>query len=489
MRELGAWAAWLLVVSACFTAPAISGEWRISPSVGLFESFTDNADLSPPGQQRWDFVTNIEPAISIHGEGSRFSLDLDASLNGIIYARDGSLDGVDFDLTEANRTELVEDMLFIDTRAVVTQLAPQPGQAVSGSTASSQQGTTVATLLASPYLRDHFGSFADSEVRYTFGQVVSGSSDIANSTTNELSAQLVSGTQFSRFRWTLTGDAAYTLQGSADAADGGGASGSRNILHLLAQADAEYALSRQWALLAGFGYERIRDATLDDQPNGPIGDVGFRWRPGPRLGLTLQFNHRFDKNYPSGALSYRIGAATLLTASYSEGIQTTQGLLAEDVGFLSTDEAGNFIDTRTEQLFSLSTNGLGFNNSSFLQQQFAIDLSSTFDRDRVAANGYYIRQHGARDVDEVGYGGSFGWTHDLNEDDQAGATVRYQHVTSQSSDREIDNTVGVALSVSHKFSNTLRGVVLYSFVNQFSSNNSNRFRENVLSVGLVKAFE
>jgi uncharacterized protein (PEP-CTERM system associated) len=488
MRGLGATMAGLAMLLAG-GAPAAAGEWDITPSVSVSESFTDNAQLAPPGQAQWDFVTNLTPAISVHGEGGRVTLDLDASINGILYARDGSLDDVLLNLIESNRTELISDMLFLDTRALVSQYAVRPGDTVSGSQSSSQQGATVGTLLVSPYLRNHFGDFGDSEVRYTLGQVLSGSSDIANSTTNELSAQLVSGARFNRLRWTLTGDAAYTLQGGANDNNNGGNGTTGNTLHLLARADAEYVLTREWSLLAGIGYEKIQNPTLDTEPDGPIGDIGFHWRPGPRLSLVLQFNHRFDDNFLSGSLSYQIGSATLLTANYSEGIQTTQGLLAEDVGFLTTDPSGNFIDARTAQLFSLSTDGLGFQNSAFRQRLFEVDLSSVFGLNHVNAHGYYITQTGGQDVDEKGFGGSLGWTRDLSENDQASATVRYQHVNSHGGDNQTDDTVGVGVSVSHKFSETLQGVVLYTFTNRFSPNQSDRYRENVVTVGLVKTFK
>ncbi|MFO1056652.1 MAG: TIGR03016 family PEP-CTERM system-associated outer membrane protein [Dongiaceae bacterium] len=463
-------------------APALAGEWVISPSVGLYESFTDNAQLDPPGQGNWDFFTNLVPAVTIHGEGGRMSLDLAASLNGILYARDGSLDDVNLDLSEASRTELIPELLFLDTRAVVTQLATGPGDAVSGSQNSSQQGSTIATLLISPYLRNHFGDFADSELRYTYGQVLSPSGDVGNEFSNDLSAVLSSGTRFSRLRWTLTGNADFTIQGGSSG-DGGGS--ARDTYRLLAKADVEYAISRQWALLGGLGYERIHDETLDEEPNGIIGDAGFRWRPGPRLTLVLLFNHRFDSNFPSGELSYQIGPSTLLTASYSEGIETGQGLLTEDVGFLTTDESGNFIDARTAQLFSLETGGLGIDNSAFRQRLFTVDLTSTIGRNDLSANAYYVRREGGQEGNETGLGGSLGWRRELSELDRIGATVRYEYV----SHNQTDNLVNLGLSYSHRLSETLEAVVLYSFTNQFSTSEDDRFRENVVTVGLVKTFQ
>jgi uncharacterized protein (PEP-CTERM system associated) len=485
-------AAMVLGLTALASSPALAGEWQISPSVGLFESFTDNAALSPPGKENWDFVTNLTPAISVHGEGARFSLDLDASLNTLVYARDGSLDALELDLAEANKTELIPEELFVDTRAVVTQIPAQPGQAVSGSQNTSQSGSTVATLLLSPYWRDHFGDFGDSVLRYTFSQVLSPSGGVGNSTNNELTAGFASGARFNRLRWSLTGDAAFGIQGGGSNNGGSGnnsSSGTRNTSHLTAKADAEYVLTREWSLLGGFGYERIQDPTLVTEPNGPIGDAGVRWQPGPRLSVVMQYNHRFDDNFLSGALSYQIGANTLLTASYTEGLQTSQDLLTQNVGFLTVDEAGNFIDARTRQLFSLNTGAFGIDNSAFREKRFNADFSTTFTPNLVRANAFYVNRQGGNFGNETGFGGSVSWTRDITELDQVAAVARYGYLSFQSSGNTVNNTFGLGLSWSHSLSATLQLVFLYDFTDQLSNNASDRFHENVVSVGLVKTFK
>ncbi len=69
--------------------------------------------------------------------------------------------------------------------------------------------------------------------------------------------------------------------------------------------------------------------------------------------------------------------------------------------------------------------------------------------------------------------------------DRIGATVRYEYV----SHNQTDNLVNLGLSYSHRLSETLEAVVLYSFTNQFSTSEDDRFRENVVTVGLVKTFQ
>src|SRR5262245_33694609 len=51
-------------------------EWEITPSVGVFQSFTSNARLDPPGDEKPDFFTTVIPGVSIHRQSPRLNLDL-----------------------------------------------------------------------------------------------------------------------------------------------------------------------------------------------------------------------------------------------------------------------------------------------------------------------------------------------------------------------------------------------------------------------------
>jgi len=240
--------------------------------------------------------------------------------------------------------------------------------------------------------------------------------------------------------------------------------------------------------LAGVGYESIRDETLDNQPNGPIGMVGVRLT-GARTSLVLAFNHRFDSNYPSMDFSYQISSQSQIRASYAEGIDTTASLFATDVAFLATDAFGNFVDARTAQLFSLGNTGLGVQNSAFRQRSLTVGYVGVFDRDSVNASGYLEMRDGSRsESSETAFGGIVGWRHEISPLDEVGATLRFQHTSGGSSQGGTQNTVNLGISYSRKLSDTLTGVALYDFTDRFSTKSSDRFLENVVTIGLQKSF-
>src|SRR5215471_15148650 len=96
-------------------------EWKITPSVSIFESFTSNARLAPPGDEEFDFFTTVSPAIDIHGNSPRLKLDLSYDLDAIGYARETDLSEFRNQLRFSSTATLVPEMGFIDARAAVSQ--------------------------------------------------------------------------------------------------------------------------------------------------------------------------------------------------------------------------------------------------------------------------------------------------------------------------------------------------------------------------------
>ncbi len=148
-------------------------DWKITPSVSLYESFTSNADLNPIGQGNPDFFTTLVPAISISGNTARLKLNLNYSLAAIAYASNSDLDQLRNNLNFASTLTLVPDLLFVDGLASIQQVPTNGLLPVSSSPlAASTNLDTVGVYAFSPYMKNHIGSFADSEFRYSFSQVV-----------------------------------------------------------------------------------------------------------------------------------------------------------------------------------------------------------------------------------------------------------------------------------------------------------------------------
>ena len=372
--------------------PCVAQDWTVTPSVSLYGSFTSNANLNPEGQGDPDFFTTLVPAVDIRGDTSRLKLNFDYSLAAIAYASNPNLDQLRNNLNFVSTLTVIPEFLFVDGLASIQQV-PSNGQLPTSSSplAASTNLQTVSTYNISPYVKNHLGSFADSEFRYTFNQVLTGSTSavsptqtgqLSNSLTNSLTETLVSGSQFTHLLWTILAD--------VDSTNFTG--GNPDTSGQLYQASAEYRLDRQVGLLASVGYERISGPTFspEPEPTGPIGSVGIKYTPGPRTSIVLNLNHRYNRNFATGTATYLLGTQSRIRANYTDQDYTSsQALFSNNLSFLTTDEFGNFIDSRTQQIFSLASTNFGLQPDAFRQRSFNLDLHLVHGRDVFDAGGYW----------------------------------------------------------------------------------------------------
>jgi hypothetical protein len=107
--------------------PCLAQDWKVTPSVSLYGSFTSNANLNPEGQGDPDFFTTLVPAVDIRGDTSRLKLNFDYSLAAIAYASNPNLDQLRNNLNFVSTLTIIPEFLFVDGLASVQQL-PTNGQ-------------------------------------------------------------------------------------------------------------------------------------------------------------------------------------------------------------------------------------------------------------------------------------------------------------------------------------------------------------------------
>jgi len=481
-------------VSSSVLGPA--QDWTITPSVSLYESFTSNADLNPIGQGNSDFFTTLMPAVNIIGDTARLKLNLNYSLAAIAYAQNSDLNQLRNNLNFTSTLTLVPDLFFVDGLASITQVPINNGRPVSNSplaAATNEETTSVYDF--SPYMKNHLGDFADSEFRYSFSQVIpisSSGNNIASSTnqltqvtSNRLTETLVSGKEFSRLLWTVTADGENTSE-----------VGGPNTYSRLLEATGEYRLDRQVGLLASIGYERITDPTFfpEPEPAGPIGSVGIKYTPSPRTSLVLNLNHRYNLNFVTGSGHYLISPQSDVRAVYTDQVFTTsQALFANNLSFLTTDEFGNFIDSRTEQLFSLSNSSFGIQTDAFRQRNLFTGFHAVRGRNTFDLGAYWQERNVFQTgEDDTAFGGLAGWTRMLSPNANMSLSLRYADELfdfppgqGQSNHSQL---IGGGGSFVYHLNDTVDGVLTLNYTRQFSNIPTNSYGEGVVSVGLQKRF-
>jgi uncharacterized protein (PEP-CTERM system associated) len=451
-------------------------EWQFTPSVAVYGSYTSNARLAPPGQEEADFFTTVTPGIDVHGNTQRLKLDLNYALDAIGYARDQGLSELRNRLQFASTATVVPGLLFLDGFAAILQEPSndeRPGS--SSPLAGSTDLETVHTYSLSPHLNNHFGSFGDTELRYTFNQVFS--NELPDTTSNRVGATFVSGSRFSRLLWTLD-------------ANGENSTGSRDTSSRFGAASVEYRLTRIISPLVSVGYEKIDDSTLVDEPNGPIASAGVRLTPGPRTSVTLLYNHRYDSDFFTGDASYLIGPRTRIAASYTERLETSQTQFADNLSFLTRDEFGNFVDSRTERLFTLGDTNFGLEDNAFRLRALNVTMHAVRGRNTYDALAYYER----RDIEITGErdtaaGGEVTWARQLTPITSLNLMARYRYeIFDEVTETDHQNLVGAGATLVRNLNPTLDGVIAVNFARNFSDQEDDEFLEAVVSIGLVKRF-
>ncbi len=357
----------------------VARQWTVTPTVSVGETYSDNIDLDPEGAETTAFVTEVTPAISIAGNSARARASLNAGLTASHQTR-GDDNGTKFDVDLAGDAtiEAIKDLLFFDARASVSQQVLN-----NRSSNSTSNESTVQTYEASPYLRGHFGDFADGEARYTFTQFLSNSSGASDSEIHKVALNLGSGSDFSRILWTIDLSASRELrtnENNVDRRDG--------LLSL------EYAFSRYFSLLGSAGHQNFDDGNPANKIDAISWDAGFRWRPGPRTDLRMTYGHRDNSDSARMNFSYRFSSRTQLTASYAEVLATSQGQISQtlaNIGF--NPETGALVDTATGLAFNPRTGLSSISNETTRTKTFRIDIAGSRGRNSFGAGFTIERQN------------------------------------------------------------------------------------------------
>ncbi len=301
-----------LLTLACWPPAAVAAEWRFTPRAEARVSWSDNIRLGQQGERHSDFVTEAEPGFALSAKGHRFNLDADYSADLLWYLRGQGDTGLRHKLNAGLGAELLDELLFIDAKALVGQQAISPFGEQFTDNIHAAANRTVYAASVSPVLRQRLGNVAHGELRYAHDTFRSNNDALAGSDTERAMIELKSGSAFQTLGWGLQAQAeraAYVRSGS--------------IVNSARRADVNIKLMHTLALTASVGYERYGYTALETLPQGSSHMTGFSWRPSSRTVVEAQAGHRFfgDSYALNASHRMRLGALML---SYQEDITTAQ---------------------------------------------------------------------------------------------------------------------------------------------------------------------
>lgn len=126
---------------------------RISPSLAVEATYTDNRDLSATDRKS-ELITRVSPGVHVDSRGGRVRGSLDYSLDAIAHASRSSDNRLGQTLSAVGVADLIDNHLSVDARASIQQQSISAFGARAPSTVlTSDNQTQVATMAVSPTLR------------------------------------------------------------------------------------------------------------------------------------------------------------------------------------------------------------------------------------------------------------------------------------------------------------------------------------------------
>jgi uncharacterized protein (PEP-CTERM system associated) len=307
------------IVLACLLS--VSGlveaeRWEIVPSVGIRETYSDNINLAPKGQERPDWVTELSPGVSIRGTGARLRVNADYAYVMRWYKNESQGDDTNHILNANANADLWNRQLLLDANASITQQDVSPFQPVTGSnnTNLTDNRTEVRRIVISPYWLGRLGTWADLEARYTWDQVQSsGTTDQLDSTLSGYHLNLKSGPQFGNLGWSLR-----YLKQHIDYTQTGSRIQDTSLENLTAT--LRYLIYPTLTAVGSVGYDDNNYVTAPGQENsGPFWNAGLEWAPSQRTHVGGTFGHRYDGDTKSFNFRHRT-RLTVWTVTYTDQI-------------------------------------------------------------------------------------------------------------------------------------------------------------------------
>lgn len=305
----------LALGTALLVALPAQAQWKVTPSLSLTETYSDNPTLSSTNK-RGQFITEAKPAIRISGENSRvqFNANAEYSLYSYSEGRPSNAYRNQLNYNAGGRLKVIDEHLYVDARAnggtrPVTAFGPDD----SGINRFSRENRTELTNWSiSPYFVQRFGNFAAATLRYTHDSVNADESRFGSSESDGISFNLTSGRAWRDLGWNLR----YARQ-EVDA-DLFGESSSENAL-----AGLSYRLNRTMSLTLTGGYDVYDYGQFGGRTSGSSWSAGFSWHPSARTTIEMSAGRHFLGSTGS-LLAVHRSRHTVWRASYADTVTSTR---------------------------------------------------------------------------------------------------------------------------------------------------------------------
>ena len=454
------------------TAPAI----LIQPTASLGEAFTDNVNYAH-SDRKFAAITTLSPGISISADTPRLQLVASGLASGLLYlpGSNSRLDQIYANLYGNGHATAYADKLFVDFQSLMTQSTTAPGFGFQNlSTLPSNQQTQEYVNSVSPYFRQSFDGFVDTELRYRFSSTNFGGNTavITSATPNTLT----SGTFNEGTFVAATGENFQKLLArfTADASEYNSASTARNT-QLSAFNDFEFRFTPTIAALGRAGYQNLR------YPGSPAATfAGATWLAGGQIGtvgpdqpgyVSLEYGKQQGVYGFTGSAQVSITPTLLLTGSAQQGIASQGQLFQSNLASSTLSPSGAIVNQFTGLPAAFYSPGIGLNNNVYRQHFYNAGLTDTIPPNTYSLYGFYYEQQSLTPPitpTTKSIGVNLNYQRSMRPDLNGYASVGFTNSTNAQTVAPAVSTISfntatATVGVNYVLGRTLTGSILYTF--------------------------
>ena len=261
-------------------ATDVAGQtWRVTESVSLESTITNNVDLSPNDQRKTDWINQITPSARFVETSAHTRLAGSIAVPILVYARTSENNYVAPQVSIAGTVEALDKFFFVDASVNVSQQYLTPFGATPNNLSSATANRyTSQSYTVSPYIRGLMPNNIDYELRDTSSWALANRNALGSSYDNQLNGHLTR--QASPLGWSVEVERTYLSSQDRP-------SEKTAIVRTLAlyQPDPSLRLS------ASVGYEDNQLAHTNER--GVTYGLGGTWHPTDRTNVDGRWEHRF----------------------------------------------------------------------------------------------------------------------------------------------------------------------------------------------------
>ena len=310
------------VTSTILIFPAYSAavDWKITPTLNLLETYTDNVTLATRGNEISDFITQINPGISLTGTGARLKVNANYTMQNLFYANQSNQNTIMHQLNAGAKATLIKNLFFLDSTANISQQnISLLGPLTTNNENITNNRATVKTYSISPYVLHNFSNFATTQARYTHNAVYTDATGgLPGSKSDSILLSLTSGSAFHTLVWGLN----YNKQkiGGLGTSIGGLGTSVENEQYT---GSLRYRVSSKFSLTGTSGYQKFSYTSITGQSAGSFWTAGFVWTPSVRTNITANTGKAFFGTTYTLMASHRTRRSTW-SLNYNQSITTTR---------------------------------------------------------------------------------------------------------------------------------------------------------------------